>query len=376
MKNSFRICMLVSDGFGGFGGISKFNVDFMYALDASEKIERTLVLPRIITDKITSQIPKSIVYDCKSANKKSRYISRLLYTVMKVKGINLVICGHLNLLSLAFAVSLFYRVPLVLIIHGIEAWKPRNWFVKLIARKVSSFISVSKFSAEKFASWSGVSIDRFFILPNTVDLDRFMPSARDRQLLERYDLGSSKVLLTVGRLDSMQRKKGFDEVLDVMPHLVSRVPTLKYLIVGDGPDRQRLVEKVSALRMSEHVIFAGKVSDQEKVAHYNLADLYVMPSSGEGFGIVLIEAAACGLPIVGSKTDGSREALLEGRLGRLVRPENRAELIEAVLASLENPRDHHRNDLVSTFSSSKFNARVAQWVENQIYPCVQRQDKK
>ena len=96
----------------------------------------------------------------------------------------------------------------------------------------------------------------------------------------------------------------------------------------------RLQAKVKVLGLSKYVIFAGRIAESEKVAHYNLADVFVMPSYGEGFGIALIEAAACGIPIVGSSADGSRDALLNGRLGRLVDPKKPDELIEAITAAL------------------------------------------
>src|SRR5205085_1990385 len=128
------------------------------------------------------------------------------------------------------------------------------------------------------------------------------------------------VILTVGRLVAQERCKGFDEVIEIMPQLVKRFPYIKYLIVGDGSDRSRLEAKAEALGVRDSVVFTGYIPESEKVAHYNLADVYVMPSHGEGFGIVLLEAAACGVPVVGSRGDGSREALLGGRLGSLVDP--------------------------------------------------------
>ena len=177
-------------------------------------------------------------------------------------------------------------------------------------------------------------MDRAFILPNCVDLERFQPQDRNSTLVERYGLQSSKVILTVGRLAAAERYKGFDQVIELMPQLLKRFPTLKYLIVGDGDDRARLEAKAGALGVSDRVVFTGHIPETEKVAHYNLADVYVMPSTGEGFGIVLIEAAACGVPVVGSRVDGSREALLDGRLGRLVDPAQADELLDAVSAVL------------------------------------------
>jgi len=92
--------------------------------------------------------------------------------------------------------------------------------------------------------------------------------------------------MTFGRLAGLDRQKGFDEVLEVLTELLKSHPDLVYLIVGDGPDRQRLQAKAQALGVSAAVVFAGRIAEDEKVDHYRLADLYVMPSRGEGFGIV------------------------------------------------------------------------------------------
>ena len=117
--------------------------------------------------------------------------------------------------------------------------------------------------------------------------------------------------------------------------------------------------------MANHVIFAGQIPESEKVAHYNLADAFVMPSTWEGFGIVLIEAAACGVPVIGSRADGSREALRDGLLGRLVDPRKPEELIEAVTAVLEDPSPRARADGIDMFSTKNFRARVAEWCRAQ-----------
>ena len=139
-----------------------------------------------------------------------------------------------------------------------------------------------------------------------------------------------------------------------MPRLLKRFPDLKYLIVGEGDDRPRLEAKADSYGVADHVIFAGQIPESEKVAHYNLADAFVMPSTGEGFGIVLIEAAACGVPVIGSRADGSREALRDGLLGRLVDPRKPEELIEAVTAVLKNPSPRARADGIDMFSTAEF----------------------
>ena len=365
MFDSFRILAVLSDGFGGYGGISKFNIDLLGALDACDVVERVYVLQRMIPGAINGSIPESVVYNRKAANDKFRFVRHLFSFLLLRQKISLVICGHLSLLPLAAIAAFICRARLALIIHGIESWQRRRWVVRFATRAIDSLVSVSSLTAERFTSWSGVRMNKAFILPNSVDLSQFKPGGRDIRLIKRYRLGSSKVILTVGRLAAQERMKGFDEVIDVMPQLLKRFPTLKYLIVGDGSDRPRLETKVRDNGLSNHVIFAGRIPDEEKVLHYNLADAYVMPSAGEGFGIVLIEAAACGLPIVGSQVDGSREALLNGRLGCLVNPTNQSELLEAVTTALRNTTNRQRNDLVVTFDVANYKSRVGCWIQRE-----------
>jgi glycosyltransferase involved in cell wall biosynthesis len=145
-------------------------------------------------------------------------------------------------------------------------------------------------------------------------------------------------LITVGRIVASERYKGFDEIIELMPELIREITNLTYLIVGDGEDRERLERKAGALGLNGHVVFAGYVDEAEKADYYRLADAYVMPSRGEGFGFVLLEALACGIPVLGSKLDGTREALRDGALGILVDPGDRDELRRGILATLSAPR--------------------------------------
>jgi glycosyltransferase involved in cell wall biosynthesis len=111
---------------------------------------------------------------------------------------------------------------------------------------------------------------------------------------------------------------------------------LTVLEAGNGhpPRPPARASAESALGPQPQVIFTGYVPEDEKVDHYRVADLYVMPSRGEGFGIVFLEALACGLPVIGSKVDGGREALRNGELGSLVDPANADELKSAIRRGL------------------------------------------
>ena len=364
---------MLTDGFGGFGGIAKFNRDFLEALDTSEAVNRVEAVPRIISEPIKEVMPESVVYDRKAAGGKIAFVRRAAAHAWIDTSIDLVICAHINLLPVAHFVAKHRKARLVLIVHGIDAWQPTDsTLANYLTQSIDGLIAVSEFSAEKFCQWSGVSRNLAFILPNCVDLGRFVPQARDQVLVDHYGLSESKVILTLGRLAAKERYKGFDEVLEVMPELLTRFPNLKYFIVGDGEDSKRLQSKSKALGVESHTIFTGRVPESEKVAYYNLADAYVMPSSGEGFGIVLLEAAACGIPIIGSTADGSREALLNGRLGTLVNPKDQSEIAGAISEVLNNNASRRRLEGVEMFGVAEFRTRVDRWAREQFKACFLR----
>ena len=150
--------------------------------------------------------------------------------------------------------------------------------------------------------------------------------SKNPDLLQRYGLTGKTVLLTLSRSWTTDNYKGIDEVLELLPALAERIPEIAYLVVGEGDDRPRLEAKARALGIGDRVVFAGFIPESEKTEHYRLADAYVMPGWGEGFGFVYLEAMACGIPALGSKLDGSREALRDGDLGILVDPHDRDDL--------------------------------------------------
>jgi phosphatidyl-myo-inositol dimannoside synthase len=366
MRRSVRVQMLLTDAFGSSGGISRFNRDFLAALNACSCVERVHVLPRLITEPIEEVIPEAIILNRKAACGKLAFASQLLRHTVCGQRTDLVICGHLHLLPFAWLAARHHQSRLALIVHGFEAFgSSRHTLSNLIVDRIDAVIAVSRYTADRFVQWSNVARDRCFILANCVDVSRFTPGERKRSLVDRYGLHASTVILTVGRMAAGERYKGFDEVIEVMPQLLRRFPELKYLVVGDGNDRQRLEAKAKVLGLSNDVIFAGHIPENEKVAHYNLAHAFVMPSHGEGFGIALIEAAACGIPIIGSSTDGARDALLDGRLGRMVDPKKPNELVEALTAVLGGTGRRARNELVETFNVDRFRARVSNWVNEQ-----------
>ncbi|MEX2164533.1 MAG: glycosyltransferase family 4 protein [Sulfuricaulis sp.] len=328
----------MTDAFGGIGGIAKFNRDVLTALAEMPECCRIIAFPRLV-QRESEPIPPNVDFRLDASEGKLAYIGAVLQFVVSSYSADIVICGHLNLLPLAWLVSSAKRCPLLVIVHGIEAWRPhQSLLVRQLIGRVDHVAAVSRFTAERLAAWAGLRTDHVRILPNCVDLAVFSPRPRNARIARAFGLDGRRVLLTVGRLAGKDRFKGFDEVMEVLPVLTREISELTYVIVGDGEDRARLERKAMELGVVDHVVFTGYVTEEEKLDFYALADAYVMPSRGEGFGIVFLEAMACGVPVIGSASDGSREALLDGELGLLVDPDDPDALLQAIREALARPR--------------------------------------
>ncbi|MCB9799900.1 MAG: glycosyltransferase family 4 protein [Candidatus Omnitrophica bacterium] len=355
--------MLLTDAFGGYGGIAKFNRDFLKSLCSYQAMEEVIAIPRLI-QKDRGEIPHKLTYVTKAANSKIRYLFVVLHQILQrnYKKRDMIICGHINLLPLAYLLKKFLKVPVVLIVHGVEAWKSKN---KSLITAVDWIISVSEFTRERFSQWSGWSKECITILPNCIELEKFKPGSKNALLLQQYGLENKKTIMTMGRMSRLEQYKGFDEVLAVLSEIIYKKSEVLYMIVGDGDDRLRLEQKAEKLGVQNNVIFTGFIPEEEKADYLRLADVFVMPSRGEGFGIVFLEAMACGAPVVGSKIDGSREALDDGKLGILVDPDERGEIKKAILDLLKEKKVITHSQL-QKFSYEQFEKNVQCWLHSSM----------
>lgn len=357
-----RTLVLTTDAFGGHGGIAKYNQDFLSALCAHPDCAEVVAIPRLMPNP-SGQLPAKLTYVTSGLGSKQRYLASVLKTVQSNRRFELIVCGHVNLLPIAYLLRFWIKAPVVLLIYGIDAWQPTGSRLNnRLAEKVDTFVSISDITRQRFLGWAGLDDNEGFLLPNAIDLDRYGLGPKDVSLLRRYGLADKTVLMTLGRLVSAERHKGFDEVLESLPALIGKMPDLAYLIAGDGPDRQRLEKKAKSLGLDGRVVFAGLVPEAEKADHYRLSDAYVMPSRGEGFGFVFLEAMACGIPAVGSKVDGSREALRDGKLGILVDPADPGEVEAGILEALDRPAGEVPDGL-DYFSYGNFEKRCHRIVE-------------
>lgn len=352
-----RILALLTDAFGGFGGISVANRNFLKGLCQWEGCEEVVAIPRLMPEE-PEFIPEKLVYCKDGLGGKFEYVKAIFSLLLSDREFGIIWCGHINLIPIAVLAKKITGAKLVLHMHGIDAWTPtESRLVNHLIQSIDYFISVSEVTKNRFSNWSKVAKEKGFVLPNTIDFTPFSPGPKDQALMERYKLEDNHyVLMTLGRLAGQDRKKGFDRVLEVLPRVLQERPETRYLIAGHGPDRPRLERLAEELGLREQVIFTGFVDEDKKAAHYRLADLYVMPSEGEGFGLVLLEAMACGIQVMASKTDGSQEALANGKLGTLVNPKDLEEIKEAIINPFKV--DHIDEKVFDIFSTKTFNNRL------------------
>ncbi|MDX1976375.1 MAG: glycosyltransferase family 4 protein [Pseudanabaenaceae cyanobacterium bins.68] len=259
---------------------------------------------------------------------------------------DLIIATHLNFAPVALGLKRTQAIPYWLIAHGIEAWQISNPLVKTALRYADQILAVSDFTRDRLIAAQNLNPAQVQILTNTFDHQRFTLGAKPSHLFAKYQIPSqARIMLTVARLDQSEQYKGYDQVIRLMPQLLRQIPNLHYLIVGKGNDLARIQALIHSLAVQDRVTLAGFVPDQDLGAHYQLCDLFIMPSKGEGFGIVFLEALASGKPVIAGNQDGSVTALKGGELGILVDPDQPDLLAEAIIQVLTDRYQYDPNQL-------------------------------
>ena len=200
-----------------------------------------------------------------------------------------------------------------------------------------ALLPVSRYTA-RLLQERGVPPARLRVVPNGTDPERFRPRG-GRALRDRLGIGRRPMLLTVGRLVP---RKGVDTVLRALPRIAASVPEVQYMVAGTGPDRSRLERLAVRKGVRDRVHFVGHVADDALPSYYSAADLFVMPAREappdvEGFGLVFLEANACGTPAVGARSGGVPDAIVDGETGLLVPPAAPTALASALASLLHAP---------------------------------------
>ncbi len=330
-----KVLALVSDAFGGDGGIARFNRDLLGAIAGAPDVEGVDVLCRHAPRREAALPAK--VRQATAGGGRAGYALRALWRGIAGPRYDVVLCGHLHLAPVAEAISRLQGIPLWVQIYGIEAWQRPAPLRARAMHHAHLVTAISRYTRARFLEWADVPAHRVRVLPCTVD-ERFTPGPKPEPLARKLGVEGRRIILTVARISRGDRYKGHDTVLAALKQLVPRMPDLAYVIAGDGDDRPRLEQLARDCGVADRVHFAGQVSDSEFLDYYRLADVFVMPSAKEGFGIVFLEAAATGLPVIAGSKDGSADPLADGAIGTMVAPGDAMAVAEAIERALGAPR--------------------------------------
>jgi phosphatidylinositol alpha-1,6-mannosyltransferase len=307
-----RWLALVTDAFGGRGGIAQYNRDFLAGLAECGTLSSIIVVPRHAPDEAVT--PARIRQLSPRAAKVIYTVAALLTAVSQ--RVDVVFCAHLYMAHVAAFIARLKGAKLVIQMHGIEAWECPSRPLRAAVEAADLVLCVSRHTRARVVGWATIAPESVLVLPNAV-ADAFMPGDGS-SVREELELKGKQVLLTVGRMESRERYKGHERVISALPELLAKGYDLAYVVVGEGDDRARIENFAWKTGIGERVHFLGGVSPECLAKLYRAADVFVMPSTGEGFGIAYLEAMASGTPALGLGVAGASDALGDGELGTIV----------------------------------------------------------
>ena len=278
-----------------------------------------------------------------SVRAKGRFLTTAIRAAWRSSGkgkskTKLVVAGHPNLAPVVRAMRLAApRLKSIVCTHGVEVWEPLARMRRMALRRADMVLAPSKYTADHVAAIQGVATKNIRVLPWALDpqFEALAPGAAKVAAPANFPEG--RVVLTVGRWRADERYKGMDTLITALPRLLPRWPELQLAAVGEGDDREWLEDLAEENGVRRHVHFLSGLSYAELAACYGHCEMFALPSRGEGFGLVYLEAMACGKPVIGGAHGGAPEVIDDGKTGYLVPHGDAVQLATAIETLLANP---------------------------------------
>ena len=329
-----KILFLALGIFRPEGGIERFNQRVLRVLSETIEESKSVSLSVISLRDQTAQPPpiEYIHFKGYSSKKLGAFFGFLKELIIQKP--NLFLYGHILFTPIAFVTKLLFpNSKSILFIHGIEAWKkPKiipHWFYRFSYDRI---LSVSDYSAKTMSESFHISRNKFYIIGNSIDI-----TIQDSMIEKKNKLTSKPIIVSVSRLSKQSKHKNIDKVICSLPTILNEYPNLKYYIIGEGDWRPEIQTLVNGLNLQNVVEFFGAINDEEKYQILRRSNLFVLPSTKEGFGIVFLEAWASDLPIIASNSGAATEIIDNGIDGLCVEPIP-SKISNAVLFLLKNPK--------------------------------------
>jgi len=352
VKSELVVLALVTDAFGGQGGIAQYNRDFFGALVNRGLVSSLVVLPRYAPNDVVTPVG---IRQIAPRTGRASYVVATIWEAL-FRPIDVVFCGHLYMAPLASLIARLKQAKLIIQMHGIEAWQRPTSLCRMAVETANLILCVSRYTRAQVLNWAAITPERVVVLPNTVGVN-FTPGDGSK-LRSTWHLHGKRVLLSVGRMSARERYKGHDRVIQTIPKLLDGGHDVVYVIVGEGDDRARLQLLAEQEKVADRVHFMGALDPTILVDAYRMADLFVMPSTGEGFGIAFLEAMACGTPAFGLAVGGAVDVLAEGDLGKAVTEDDFVSALEQALDRCKPDTVPLASAVVGRFGHAQFEAGV------------------
>ena len=362
-SNSRKILAVMSAVWSFEGGIEKVNQSFLKFWEKNKSINEINLLilhdsQEIIEKKISEYGFKKVKAEGFSGNEK-KFVFNFYKTWLKVRP-NLIFYGHLQLLPIGIGPSLFESNN-ILFIHGIEVWRKPTLPQRIALDKCEIILANSTHTIKKASAFH-----KAYSRAKACNLGIPVPTSSATYIHENniWWAGRQEKILCVGRMNANEGYKGQDKLIRAMALVKKRFPESILVLVGRGDDVNRLKKLVKDSGVEENVFFAGYVNDEELFLYYESCDVFAMPSKGEGFGIVYLEAMARMKPCIGSTMDAAGDIIIDGKTGFLVDPDNIEEIADRICEILSDDNlkmkmgEEGKKRFIENFTEEKFHERL------------------
>lgn len=352
--------------FSATGGIEQVNKNWLFALNN-------------LSDKGKLQFKAFSLYDNSSDNRyvhplnfkgfNKNYLFFILSVIWNSFSSNILVISHLNLSLFALIAKLFNpRLKIVVQLHGIEAWANISGVQERLLSQAHQILAVSEYTSKVILSKYPTLEHKIIVFNNSLDgltkydfdVDKRNKSREKLNLAEHQ-----KLIITIGRLLNSEAYKGYDKTIEAIAKLTNK--NILFYIIGKYEDLEkiRIQKLIHDNSLQLQVKLLGFVNNDELVEYYHAADLFVMPSKGEGFGLVFIDAMAYGLRVVGGNVDGSIDAITNFKESHLINPDDIDELSYTISLALNTTftNDDKKNlsqKCNNLFSAQKFESKIEQ----------------
>lgn len=264
--------------------------------------------------------------------------------VVKQNDIQVIHCGRcLPEGFIGFLISKIKGIPYICYVHGEDVEtaatsRELSWIVNKALGGATRLIANSQNTADILLNTWNTDPAKTMVFNPGVDASLFIPAPASEEIKSHLGWEARQVILTVGRL---QERKGHDKLIEALPSIIERNPSVLYAIIGDGERKAPLEALVAKLKLEKHVMFMSELDDQEMIQCYQQCDVFVLPNRTvgrdiEGFGMVLVEAQACERPVIAGDSGGTAETMLVNETGYILDCTQPKLLAEKICTLLED----------------------------------------